>query len=64
MIKATAEVTTKMRILTDSELGLVSGGEGTSETVSGAGSGTVSGPAAGSGSIQHSHWDCNNKLAK
>jgi hypothetical protein len=57
-----------MRSLTESELEAVSGGggsdKGTSETYSGRGSGTVSGTAAGSGSVQHSFSDCDKKLLK
>ena len=50
-----------MDSLTDSELEAVSGGgkadKGTNETVSGSGSGTVSGTAVG-GDDRHDVWNC------
>jgi hypothetical protein len=65
MTLATGEVPMTMRSLTESELEAVSGGggstdKGTSETVSGSGSGTVSGPAAGSLGEPHNSSGCPN----
>jgi bacteriocin-like protein len=49
-----------IRRLTKNELEAVSGGSGTSETVSGKGSGTVSGTAAGPAGETHTGGGCPN----
>lgn len=61
MNRAIPEVTKAIHSLTDSELEVISGGGGMSETVSGSGGGIVSGPAAG-GSDKHTSCP-NTKLS-